>query len=183
MFCHSLYTKCIFLLGEWTLFTPHFLRTLIEEYAPLFSTWISFFECTTGIPALRAAAVWRFRSYCYKFSWWENFLCRYNFRYSVKSARVCQPPAKSRLFFPPPVNFVLCFYFERNKSTFISWLLPENWCEHLLKSQRMAFLFYPGKLSVFAKLMFQRGKSGYFSSAKSLLSILLHVSVECILFL
>ena len=183
MFCHSLYTKCIFLLGEWALFIPHILRMLIEEYAPLFSTWISFFECTTGIPALRAAAVWRFRSYCYKFSWWKTSSADTILDILWSQQEFVSHQLKVDSFFPPPVNFVLCFYFERNKSTFISWLLPENWCEHLLKSQRMAFLFYPGKLSVFAKLMFQRGKSGYFSSAKSLLSILLRVSVECIPFL
>lgn len=138
-------------------------------------------ECTTEIPSLRTAAAWRFRSYCYKFSWWktsstETFL---DILWSQQEFVIHQP--KVDTFSSPPVNFVLCFYFEWNKSTFIFWLLPAKWCEHLLKSQRMAFLFYPRKFSVFAKLtLFLRGKSRYFSSAKSLLSILLHVSVEYI---
>lgn len=84
------------------------------------------FDCATEIPALSTAITWSFGYYCYKFSWWKTSSADtiLDILWSQQEFVSHQPKAES--FSPPPVNFVLCFCFGRNKSAFIFWLCQQT---------------------------------------------------------
>lgn len=60
MFSQSFSTKFIFLFGDKAFLTHLISRAPVGQHEHRFSNWT------------RTAVTWSFRSYCYKFSWWET---------------------------------------------------------------------------------------------------------------